>query len=65
VWRVGRLAQEELGAAVRLYEPPERVATLDGLKVEAVAVRPEGSGGVALFVGTDDEGYGGVLRRLP
>ena len=65
VWRVGRLVESDGGAELLLSEPPERVATLDGLKVEAVAVRPDGSDGVALFVGTDDEGYGGVLRRLP
>ena len=65
VWRIGVLTagtdgrpQERLGAA-------ERIATLDGCKVESLAVRPTPEGNEQLFVGTDDERYGGILRPLP
>jgi len=65
VWRIGRIVPAGGGAEVALSDPPVRLATLDGLKVEAVAVRPDGAGGVEVFVGTDDEAYGGALRLLP
>lgn len=65
VWRIGALTagadgrpQVRLGAA-------ERIATLDGGKVESLAVRLLPDGGVQLFAGTDDEHYGGILRPLP
>ena len=65
VWRIGVLTagpdgrpQVRLGAA-------ERIATLDGCKVESLAVRLLPDGGAQLFAGTDDEHYGGILRPLP
>jgi hypothetical protein len=39
-------------------------AVVDGFKVESVAVRENGNG-LELFIGTDDEDYGGTLRPLP
>lgn len=44
---------------------PARLATLDGLKVESLAVRESRQRGSQLFIGTDDENYGGILRPLP
>ena len=35
-----------------------------GMDVDSVAVREEGNG-VELFIGTDDENFGGVLRQIP
>ena len=50
-------------AKVQLDAEPTLLASLDGLKVESVALREIGNG-VELFIGTDDEFYGGVLRPL-
>jgi hypothetical protein len=33
--------------------------------VEAIAVRQAAGGNPEIFVGTDDENYGGIIRRLP
>jgi len=49
---------------VEVDPAPTVVGTLDGLKVESVALREDGEG-VEVFVGTDDEYYGGTLRQLP
>jgi hypothetical protein len=48
---------------VELDPVPTVVGTLDGLKVESVAIRDDGDS-VEVFVGTDDEYYGGTLRQL-
>lgn len=64
VWMVGRLVPTAEGAAFIPAAAPEHVATLDGLKVESLTVRAD-TNGTALYVGTDDESFGGVLRRLP
>jgi hypothetical protein len=42
---------------------PTILAMVDGLKIESVAVRENGNG-VEVFIGTDDENFGGVLRQL-
>lgn len=68
IWRVGRIApapDAAPGAAIILEGAPERLATLDGLKVEAIAVRDLPDGGVEIVIGTDDENYGGLVRLLP
>ncbi|MGI9525104.1 MAG: hypothetical protein ACR2PG_26035 [Hyphomicrobiaceae bacterium] len=52
------------GGAIVLTENPKKIGTLDGLKVESLAIR-ELRGKREIFVGTDDENYGGVLRVLP
>ena len=49
---------------VVLDTEPTVHAVVDGFKVESVAVRENGNG-VELFIGTDDEDYGGTLRPLP
>ena len=64
VGRVGRLWVDRQGRAnMQFSAKPERLAVLDGLKVESLAVR-EQSGRLELFVGTDDENYGAVLRPI-
>ena len=52
------------GGTVALDPEPSLLGTVDGLKVESVALR-ELDGQTQLFIGTDDENYGGTLRRLP
>jgi hypothetical protein len=41
------------------------LANLDGLKVESIVVREPIEGGKQIYVGTDDEHYGGIIRLLP
>ncbi len=60
VYRIGRVG----GGRVVLDTNPEVLAVLDGLKVESVSVR-EAAGRPEVFIGTDDENYGGILRPLP
>lgn len=61
VWEVGRLSGRAEGAVnVELLAEPVRLATLDGLKAEGLAVTDRGN----LVVGTDDEDFGGTLRWL-
>lgn len=65
VWTIGRIdASSGDRPQVTLLDQPRHVATLNGLKVESVAVR-EDADGRQLFVGVDDENYGGTIRRLP
>jgi hypothetical protein len=63
-----RSAVMQIGQAgadgVVLDETPSILAMVDGLKIESVAIR-ETDNGVELFVGTDDENFGGILRQLP
>ncbi|MBD0330347.1 MAG: hypothetical protein ICV64_09635 [Thermoleophilia bacterium] len=64
VWRIGRV-RTTLGIPHVVLDPePTLLGTLDGLKVESVAVREQG-GRFDVYVGTDDENWGGVLRPLP
>jgi hypothetical protein len=65
VWRIGKMvADGDDNPLVRLDEN-RRLANLDGLKVESIAVRELNGGGKQIFVGTDDEHYGGIIRLLP
>lgn len=50
---------------VKLDPRPQLIATVDGLRIEALAVRPRSDGTTQVFIGTDDENYGAVLRPLP
>ena len=52
------------GDRIVLDPNPRVIAMLDGVKVESLAVR-EHQGRQEIFVGTDDENYGGILRVLP
>lgn len=60
VFEVGQVT----GGTVDLDPEPSLQGTVDGLKTESVAIRAR-KGGIELFIGTDDENYGGTLRRLP
>jgi hypothetical protein len=50
---------------VELDRQPALMGTLDGFKVVGLAARERPDGSVELWVGVDDEYYGGTVRRLP
>ena len=60
VYEIGNVSDE----GVSLNASPSLLSQVDGFKVESVALRETGDG-LQLFVGTDDENYGGTLRPLP
>lgn len=60
VFKIGQVVADD----VVLDAEPTTMSILDSLKVESVAIRENGHG-VEIFVGTDDENYGGILRKLP
>jgi hypothetical protein len=60
VFQIGGVAD----GAVKLDAEPTLLAIVDGFKPESIASSGV-SGGIELFVGTDDENYGGTLRPLP
>lgn len=65
VWRIGKMIADGDGnPQIRLSEN-KRLANLDGLKVESIAVREGNEGSKQIYVGTDDEHYGGIIRLLP
>lgn len=64
VWEIGTVCADTTGPAVTLTSP-KPWAVLDGLKVESLAARERQPGVLELFAGTDDEGYGAVVRPLP
>ena len=61
VWEIGQVGE----GGVTLLPMPRRVATVDGFKVEALAACPGADGKARLFLGADDEDYGGAIRPLP
>jgi len=61
VWRIGQIKSSD---TVELLDEPVRQGILDGLKVESLAVRVEADGTKQLFLGTDDEHFGGILRWI-
>lgn len=68
VWEIGRVEEVAGLPAVTLLREPRRLATVDGFKVEALASCPSADsadGKERLFIGTDDENYGGAIRPLP
>jgi hypothetical protein len=65
IWRLGRFHIEtRAGVEIVLRARVHKLATLDGLKVESLAIR-ESKGAIELFAGTDDENYGSALRVIP
>jgi hypothetical protein len=65
VYRIGRVVAADGGPTVELDVQPTLLGTLDGLKVESLAVREEPGAPLELWVGVDDENYGGTMRPLP
>lgn len=65
VWRVGWINTSRAGQPDFVVSPdPQQVAQIDGFKVEALTARELPDGRRQLFIGTDDELYGGALRLL-
>lgn len=65
VWRIGWLNTLRNGQLDLVLSPdPQQVAQIDGFKVEALTTRELPDGRRQLFIGTDDELYGGALRLL-
>ncbi len=65
VYAIGRVESQDNAPAVTLFNNPVLMARLDGLKVESLAVRELPAVEMELFVGFDDENYGGLLRPIP
>jgi hypothetical protein len=63
VWLAGVVRAFPGGIRVWCFAQPRRIAAVDGLKVEALAVRKR-QDSQELFIGTDDEDYGGVVGPL-
>ena len=64
-WKIGRITAPSKGNAQVQLEKPQRIGTFDGLKAECISVRTTEAGKKEVFIGTDDEHYGGILRPLP
>ena len=64
IYAVGHIVSAAEAAKIRLYDEPRQVAVLDGLKVESLAVRELPGQQPQIFVGFDDENYGGSMRPL-
>ncbi|MCP4211870.1 MAG: DUF333 domain-containing protein, partial [Halieaceae bacterium] len=64
VYTIGQVSFEDGTATVMLDPEPSLLATLDGLKVESLAVRELPGVDRELYVGFDDENYGGTLRKI-
>jgi hypothetical protein len=65
--RIYRLGRFEVGPDNRVrYDGhlPERLFTVDGVKIEALAVRTVADGTIEIVYGSDDEDFGGIVRRL-
>ena len=60
VFRIGQID----GEGISLEETPAILAMVDSMKIESIAVR-ETDAGIELFIGTDDENFGGTLRQVP
>jgi len=64
-WRIGKMIADKNGEPLVQLSESKRLATLDGLKIESITVRESDQGSKQVYVGTDDEHYGGIIRLLP
>jgi len=64
VYSIGKLVQEGPVVTMRLDENPRLIARLDGMKVEGLTIRERSGKPRELFVGLDDENYGGTVRPI-
>ncbi len=65
IWQIATIQTDQnFKVNVVLETYPKSIAILDGLKVESIAIREIKDNKLEIFVGTDDENYGGTLRQL-
>lgn len=65
VWRIGKITSGPDGKPTIILNENRRLATLDGLKVESLSIRKSKDGSEQVYVGTDDEHFGGIIRLIP
>jgi hypothetical protein len=65
IWQIGQVLINKNGEFFVKLKKSKWLGTLDGLKVESLAIRQYPGGEKEIFFGTDDEFYGGVIRLLP
>lgn len=65
IWEIGRVEENGGTVAVTLLPEPRRIADVPDAKVEALAFCQGADGRRRLFLGTDDEDFGGSIRPLP
>lgn len=65
VFCIGQLREVDGEPEVFLFDTPRLEGTLQGFKVESLAVREGDAYGFQIFVGTDDENFGATMRLLP
>ena len=66
VWKIGKVELDQTNLPqIKLVQKNNAIAEIDGFKVESLALRPSQNQEPEIFIGTDDENYGGVIRLLP
>ena len=66
VWKIGNVELEQTNLPqINLIPENHAIAEIDGFKVESLALRPSQNKEPEIFIGTDDENYGGAIRLLP
>ena len=66
VWKIGQVGLDQTNLPqITLAQNNNAIAEIDGFKVESLALRPSQNKEPEIFIGTDDENYGGVIRLLP
>ena len=66
VWKIGQVELDQTNLPqINLTQNNNAIAEIDGFKVESLALRPRQNQEPEIFIGTDDENYGGVIRLLP
>jgi len=65
VWQIGNISDDTEGNPMVYLGLNTRLANLDGLKVESIAIREMPGSNKEIYIGTDDEHYGGIMRLLP
>jgi hypothetical protein len=66
VWKIGKVELDQTNLPqINLVQENHAIAEIDGFKVESLALRPSVNQEPEIFIGTDDENYGGTIRLLP
>jgi hypothetical protein len=66
VWKIGKVELDQTNLPqITLAQNNNAIAEIDGFKVESLALRPSVKKEPEIFIGTDDENYGGAIRLLP